>query len=195
MGILKRAGDLVYTLRFLRLLTTPFEETKAFKLGIIDEKGKRNKDVRIDSTEERDAYTPFHRLVFNIKKILEKVPGGGTTIGSYAAALYLIKEKFSINDKQILEGIAALGGDTEVNLAEGRDWFVLEDGRLSPGRYKVRNSKVLNLTCEELVNAKDVVVVGKNAYPIGDILGIDVYEATHFRTGQTVYVTVGELLS
>jgi hypothetical protein len=195
MGILKRAGDLVYTLRFLRLLTTPFEETKAFKLGIIDEKGKRNKDVRVDSTEERDAYTPFHRLVFNIKKVLEKVPGGGTTIGSYAAALYLIKEKFSINDKQILEGIAALGGDTEVKLAEGRDWFVLEDGRLSPGRYKVRNSKVLNLTCEELVNAKDVVVVGKNAYPIGDILGIDIYEATHFRTGQTVYVTVGELLS
>ena len=195
MGILKRAGDLVYTLRFLRLLTTPFEETKAFKLGIIDEKGKRNKDVRIDSTEERDAYTPFHRLVFNIKKVLEKVPGGGTTIGSYAAALYLIKEKFSINDKQILEGIAALGGDTEVNLPEGRDWFVLEDGRLSPGRYKVRNSKVLNLTCEELVNAKDVVVVDKNAYPVGDILGIDVYEATHFRTGQTVYVTVGELLS
>jgi len=102
MGILKRAGDVIYTLRFLRLLTTPFEETKAFKLGLIDEKGKRNKTVRIDSTEERDAYTPFHRLVFNIKRVLEKVPGGGTTLGSYAAALYLIKEKHSITDKQLI---------------------------------------------------------------------------------------------
>jgi len=195
MGILKRAGDVIYTLRFLRLLTTPFEETKAFKLGLIDEKGKRNKTVRIDSTEERDAYTPFHRLVFNIKRVLEKVPGGGTTLGSYAAALYLIKEKYSITDKQLIEGIKALGGKTEASLAEGRDWFVLEDGRLSPGRYKVRDSKLLNLTCEELVQPKDVVIVDETAYPVGNVLGVDVYEAKHFRTGQKVYVTVGELLS
>ena len=46
MSLLTRASDLVYTFRFLRLLTTPFENTTAYKLGIIDEKGKPKKGTR-----------------------------------------------------------------------------------------------------------------------------------------------------
>lgn len=195
MGIVKRAGDLVYTLRFLRLLTTDFVDTKAFKLGIIDQDGKRNRDVNISSQEQRDAYTRFHRLVFNIKKLIEKVPGGKHKIASYAAALYLLKEEFSITEKQILEGIAQLGGDTIVDVKEGRDWFVLEDGRLSPGMYKAKNAKVLNRTFDEMVRPKDYIKIEENAYPIGKIFGIDIYEGIHFPTRQKIYVTVGELLA
>ena len=36
-----RAIDLFVTYRFLKLLTTPFEKTEAYKLGIIDDKGNR----------------------------------------------------------------------------------------------------------------------------------------------------------
>ena len=36
-----RAIDLFVTYRFIKLLVTPFKETDAYKLGIIDEKGKR----------------------------------------------------------------------------------------------------------------------------------------------------------
>ena len=65
--MLKRAGDLVYTFRFLRLLTTSFEDTEAFKLGIIDAKGKRLKSFTLDNMEDRDNYrnyyTPFHKPV------------------------------------------------------------------------------------------------------------------------------------
>ena len=52
MGIFKRAGDLVYTFRFLKLLVTDFKDTEAFKLGLIDDKGKRLQ--RADSSEERN---------------------------------------------------------------------------------------------------------------------------------------------
>ena len=194
MGIIKRAGDLVYTLRFLRLLTMSFEDTKAFKLGIIDASGKRNRNVDINTQEERDAYTPFHRLVWNIKRLIGKVPGGESKIASYAAALYLIKEKFSVTEKQITEGLKELGYTAQVDLAEGTDWFVLEDGRLSPGNYKVKNEKVLNSTCEEIVKAKDWVKVSEQAFPVGKIFGINVYEAVHIKTNQKVYVTVSELL-
>lgn len=194
MGIVKRAGDLVYTLRFLRLLTTPFVETKAFKLGIINQDGKRNKDVNVSSQEQRDAYTSFHRLVFNIKRLLEKVPGGDTKLGSYAAALYLIKEKFSVTEKQIIEGVEKLGVNPQIELAESTDWFVLEDGRLSPGNYKIKNDKVLNTTCEELVKAKDWVKIVDQSYPVGQIFGVNVYEAVHVKTNQKIYVTVSELL-
>ena len=93
MGLLSRAGDLVYTFRFLKLLITPFNKTKAFELGIIDEDGVRQKSVKMDSTEKKSAFTTFHRLVFNIKKIMAKAPGGGSRLASYAAALFLIKEK------------------------------------------------------------------------------------------------------
>lgn len=194
MGIVKRAGDLVYTLRFLRLLTTDFVDTKAFKLGLIDQDGKRNKDVNVSSQEQRDAYTPFHRLVFNIKRIISKVPGVEGKLGSYAAALYLMKEQFSITEKQIKEGITKLGGVVTINLDESRDWFVLEDGRLSPGKYKVANDKVLNSTCEELVKAKDWISISNDCYPVGSIFGFNVYEAVHVKTNQKVYVTVSELL-
>ena len=86
MGIIKRAGDLVYTFRFLKLLTTPFEETEAFKVGIIDKDGNRDKDFKLNTMDNRDKYkeyyTPFHRLVFNVKKIMAKAPGGSTRLAS-----------------------------------------------------------------------------------------------------------------
>ena len=67
MSLASRAGDLYYTFRFVKLLTTPWEETDAVKLGILDSQGKRIKGKKISSSEEKDAYTTFHRLVFNIK--------------------------------------------------------------------------------------------------------------------------------
>lgn len=194
MGIIKRAGDLVYTFRFLRLLTMKFEDTEAFKLGIIDADGKRLKSFTLDRMDDRDNYsnyyTPFHRLVFNIKKLMAKAPGGGSRLASYAAALYLIKEKYNVNvNKAIKEsGIDPLDFMTEQSL-----WFVLEDGRLSPGTYKVTNDKVLNNTLEEMVKTKDTIKVKKDCYPIGQMFGLNVYEATHIKTGQNIYVTVSEL--
>lgn len=193
MGVLKRAGDLVYTFRFLRLLTTAFEDTQAFKLGLIDSEGKRIKSQRIDSADERDAYTPFHRLVFNIKRLIAKAPGGSSKIASYAAALFLLKEKFSIPNKQLKEALEHSGIDILDFLSEGTEWFLLEDKQLSPGVYKLRNNKVLNSTCEDIVNPFDKIRVAEDCYPVGDVFGIDIYEVTHVRTNQPVYVAVGEL--
>ena len=72
MGILTRSADLVYTLRFLRLLTTPWEETGAYKLGIIDEDGKKIK--KPTTSAEKEVYNTFHRLVFSIKRLINKIP-------------------------------------------------------------------------------------------------------------------------
>ena len=69
-----------------------WKDWDAYKLGLIDENGKRNKNVKMDTDEKKSAYTPFIRLAANIKRLVSKVPGGGTGLGSFAAALYLIKE-------------------------------------------------------------------------------------------------------
>ena len=99
MGLLSRAGDLTYTLRFLRLLTTKFEDTTAYKLGLIDEKGKKLRSPK--TNEEKSAYNLFHRLVYNIKKLINKAPGGKSKIVSYAAALLLLKETYNLSDNSL----------------------------------------------------------------------------------------------
>ena len=68
MSLASRAGDLFYTFRFIKLLVTNWTDTDAFKLGIIDENGKRIKTKKVTTPEEKSAYTTFHRLVYNVKK-------------------------------------------------------------------------------------------------------------------------------
>ena len=106
------AIDLFVTYRFLKLLTTPFKKTEAFKLGIIDDKGNRirKKDstqpaVELATSQQKNSYTILHKLVFNIKKLFNKVPGLRTKVGTYAAALFLLKDTFkeSVQDPDMFE--------------------------------------------------------------------------------------------
>lgn len=194
MSLLKRAGDLFYTFRFLKLLVTKFEDTDAFKMGIIDKDGVRNKYVQLDTPEKRDVYTPFHRLVYNIKKLLNKVPGGSTTIGTYAAALYLLKERYGVSEHSIEKGLRQVGLHPTDFLVEQSQWFVLPDGRLSPGSYRLSGDKVLNTTLEDVAKSKDCIYADDQCYPVGTLFGLNIYETTHIKTNQKIYVTTVELL-
>ena len=97
-----RFVDNIIAFRILKLLTTPFEETEAYKLGIIDKKGKELKRMRdLHTDSELQAYTLLHRLVFRLKKIIERVPIDNKKIVSYAAALALIKESLEKNNEPL----------------------------------------------------------------------------------------------
>jgi hypothetical protein len=192
MGILTRAGDLLYTLRFLRLLTTPWEETGAFKAGIIDEDGKKIK--KPSSSADKEVYNTFHRLVFSIKRLVNKIPGGKSKFGSYVAALLLIKEKLELTDKGIERIVEACGLDRLDILAESSQWFILPEGNMSPGIYRMNeDGKMLNSTCEEVCKKGDRVRVENECYPIENICGLDIFEVTHIPTNQKIYITSGEL--
>jgi len=85
--------DLFLVYQFIRRLSTPFVEWDAYDLGIIDENGKQLIKRRDFTTrDQKDAFGIFDIMIMKLKRLLEKVPGGSTRIGSYAAALYLIKE-------------------------------------------------------------------------------------------------------
>ena len=85
--------DSVIAYRILKLLVTPFDKTDAFKLGIIDDKGNELIKMRdLNTVQERDAYTLLHRLVYRLKKIIEKVPIANKQLVSLAAAYSLIRE-------------------------------------------------------------------------------------------------------
>ena len=192
MGLVKRAADLAYTFRFIRMMVMDWKDWDAYKLGIIDENGKRNKNVKMDSDEKRSAYTPFIRLAANIKRLVAKIPGGGSRLGSFASALYLIKEK--VGTKGLEKICKELNVDVLDFLNEKNEWFLLEDKQLSPGVYRVSTAKLINESCDELVWPKDQIRIQNDCYPVGDVFGVDVYEATHVNTNKSVYVTASELI-
>jgi hypothetical protein len=82
------------------MLVTQFEDTPAYKLGIIDKTGKNLKKAStLRTSEEKNAYTYLHRLVFNMKKIINKLPGGESKLKSMIAALFLVKEYYESNNR------------------------------------------------------------------------------------------------
>ena len=192
MGLIKRAADLAYTFRFIRMMAMDWKDWDAYKLGIIDENGKRKRDVKLDNDEKKSAYTPFVRLAANLKRLVAKVPGGGSKLGSFASALFLIKEK--VGEKGIKTICKEMDIDVLDFLNEKNEWFLLDEKQLSPGVYRVRNPKLLNGSCAEMVWPKDQVRVQEECFPIGDVFGVDIYEATHVNTEKQVYITASELI-
>lgn len=193
MGLLKRAADLTYTFRFIRMLVMKWENWDAYKLGIIDETGKRKKEVKLDSDEKKSAYTPFIRLAANVKRLLSNIPGGGSKLGSFAAALYLIKEKCNLTDRNLEKILKECNIESIDFLTEESQWFMLENKQISPGIYRLYNPKILNSSCEELVWSKDQIRIEEDSYPVGDVFGIDIYEAIHLKTNQKIFISSNEI--
>lgn len=188
-ALLKKIEDTINMYRLPELLETNFNDTKAYKLGIIDAKGNRNKLVTITTTEQRNAYTPLHKLVFNIKRLFES----NKSVVNHAAALFILKEKFGLSEKKIERLLREFGLDITDFIIEDCKWFVLPDDRLSPGMYKLTHPKVINKTLDELARPNEFIRVDEKCYPVGTLFGINIYEAVHVRSQQKVYVTVSEL--
>lgn len=103
--------DLYTTYAFIKRLVTPFKQWKAYKLGIIDEKGNQlKKRLDLKTMDEREAFGYTDILALNLKKLLAKVPGGQSTLGTYAAALLLLKEypKVQKEDESLIDDLPRL---------------------------------------------------------------------------------------
>jgi len=96
---MSRIVDNLIAYRILKKLVQNFEDTDAYKLGIIDKTGKNlRKTSSLTTTAERDAYTYLDRLVFNMKKIINKI-GGQNKLKSLVAALWLVKEYYESGNR------------------------------------------------------------------------------------------------
>ena len=189
MSILSRAADLGYAFRFLKLLTTPWNKLKAYELGIVDENGKNLKRAKeLKTKEEKSAYTIFHRLVFNIKRLLGKIPGGKSTLASYAAALYLIKEHTGMSEEKIEEIITkVLDDNLETDLTESQ-WFIKGD-TLNPGIYCLTIDVVSMNTGEAIAKKNSKIRVEEHTEPYSSFLGNNIYKVQHVLTKQELYIS------
>ena len=188
-----RAIDLFVTYRFVKLLTTPFEKTDAYKMGIIDKDGFRTKKVLYKQSEQ-SAYTVLHKLVFNIKRIFAKVPGLRTRLGTYAAALFLLKDTFkehvedpNMFEKGLMEYLKQQGVEFDDTIVEE---VTLDNGKLSKGIY-VLTQDVVTTEAEHEIDALegDEVEVFEDSPPEDTILGVDVFGVVHKKTKQKIYVS------
>lgn len=192
-----RAIDLFVTYRFIKLLTTPFEKTDAFKMGIIDKDGNRlpKKLYKID---ERNAYTVLHKLVFNIKKLFQKVPGLRTKVGTYAAALFLLKDTFKEHvedpkmfEKEFLKYLEENNIELDDTIAEE---VTLDNGKLSKGIYVLTQDVVATEDEEEIDALEGDEVEAFEDTPAADtILGIDVFPVIHIKTKQKIFVSAEDI--
>ena len=203
-----RAIDLFVTYRFIKLLVTPFEKTEAFKLGIIDEKGNRilpppirgvrqTKPEPLRTTEEKNAYTILHKLVFNIKKIFAKVPGLRTKVGTYAAALFLLKDTFkeSVDDpdvfeKEFMKYLKEQGYEIDDSISEE----VIGFGEVLPkGEYILVND-ILSKEEEELTAKKgDKVIAFEDEAPVDTVLGVEIFSVVHEKSKEVIYVSLEDI--
>ena len=199
-----RAIDLFVTYRFLKLLTTPFEKQDAFKLGIIDKDGNRIRKpkstlpaVELTTTELKNSYTILHKLVFNIKKLFAKVPGLRTKVGTYAAALFLLKDTFkeSVDDPDMFEKeFMKYLKENDIELDNEISEEVIGFGEILPkGNYVLVND-ILNKEEEELSAKKgDKVVSFADEPPVDTVLGVDIFPVVHVKTQEKIYVSLEDI--
>lgn len=202
-GSISRLADTAYALRFLRLLTMPWEKTEAFKLGIIDKNGRRTEyrdfsmstvgrmeRTPIDTPKKKAAYTVFHKLVFNLRRILAKIPFGKTVVARYGAALYLIKEHTNMSEKQlrkIMDKVETEFDWDNLQLEEST-WFQSIDGKLNPGSYVLVNDIASPLTGELIAKSNSRIKVEEQLEPCDTFLGSPIYKVKH-QTGQHIFIT------
>ena len=175
-----RVIDALIAYRVLKLLVTPFNRTKAFKLGIIDDKGKvliKSKDLP-NSGPKREAYTLLIRFVFNLKRLLSKVGIRGPLGTSAAAALAFFKEENGSNleiEKTVYKHLVENGFEFDVNENYGEP--------LRPGTYRVKRD-ITDLEGDIVININEEVIFEGNT---DTIMGYDVFKY------RNVYLTTEDL--
>ena len=180
------AADMAYAVRFITLFVTPWEKTSAYKEGLIDKNGKRIKSEKLDTKARKEAYTIFHRLVYNIKRLV-----GNTKFTSFASALYLIKEHSGLTDDTLCE-ILADGVSDELQYEITEAWYDKETG-LDKGRYTLVNSIASPITGEVIAHKNTVVEAATHTPAVGSVKGINLYEVKHINTNQTIIVALGDI--
>ena len=176
---MSRVIDALIAYRLVKLLVTPFNKTDAYKLGIIDEKGKvLIKSKKITNQKQRKAYTLLIRFVFNLKKLLAKVGIRGPIGSAAAAAIAFFKEEYGNNpevERVIYKHLKEQGFEFKLDEEYGE--------LLSEGTYKVKHD-IYNLEGDIVINIDEQI----DFKTVTDtILGYDVFKY------KDVYLTTEDL--
>ena len=125
------------------------------------------------------------------------MPGLRTKLGTYAAALFLLKDTFkeSVDDpdvfeKEFMKYLKEQGYEIDDSISEE----VIGFGEVLPkGEYTLVND-ILSKEEEELsAKAGDKVVTFDDEAPIDTVLGVDIFPVIHVKTQEKIYVSLEDL--
>jgi Fe-S cluster biosynthesis and repair protein YggX len=167
--------DSLIAYKFIKQLSMPWEKWDAYKLGLIDNKGNQLKKAK--SKEERKAFPTWQVLIRNIKKLLDKI-GASSRLGSFAAALWLLKEEMGVEDAKVLEEEFIKWLETQiVVLNEDTSEMV---NILEKGRYIHQETG-------------DVVFLKQDFEAVGLMLNTPIFEIVDFVSGKEYTITSKDL--
>lgn len=135
------ANNLI-ALQLLTMLCTPFSEFPAYKTGVIDDKGNYLVRPEYRTLEQRKSIGYLDRLIINVKKLINKLPGGENKIKNIVAGMFLIREsvgRYRVGDSVLLEE------DKHLLDPFGEDLWTLKDTR---DRYHASREQTLELWSE-----------------------------------------------
>ena len=176
---MSRILDAVIAYRILKLLVTPFNKTQAYKLGIIDDKGKvLIKSKQITTQQQRKAYTLLIRFVFNLKRLLQKVGIRGPLGSATAAAIAFFKEEYPNNlyvEQEVYKYLKEQGFKFDISEDYGEP--------LIEGTYKAKYD-IYNLDGDKIINSDEDIIYTNTTHTI---MGYDVFKY------KDVYLTTEDL--
>ena len=187
---MSRAIDALIAYRLIKLLVTRFSNTQAFKMGIIDDKGKvliKSKDFvtafpnTTERAKARKSYTMLIRFVFNLKRLLGKVGIRGPIGSATAAAIAFFKEEYGNNpevERVIYKHLKEQGFEFNIDEDYGKE--------LPEGTYKVKHD-IYNLEGDIVINIDEQI----DFKTVTDtILGYDVFKYKDvYLTTEDLYVS------
>ena len=156
---MSRIIDNAIAFKVLHMLVTNFTDTEAFKLGIIDHHGNTlRKTSQFTTDAERNAFNYLTRLVFNMKKLINKI-GGENRLKSMAAALWLIRENYQSGSRTVsgLEARFKKLMEIDIHLVEEEilvGKFLKEDGVAGIGGAPANNTSGPVATQEPKIDPK-----------------------------------------
>tara|TARA_Y100000310_G_C20484168_1_gene716106 strand:+ start:250 stop:897 length:648 start_codon:yes stop_codon:yes gene_type:complete len=187
--------------KFIKILVQPFQKTDAYKLGLIDKNGLALKKKSDFTSKEKGAYSNVHELIWKIKKFLNKVPGLKSRLGSFAVALWLLKQKMSPEySKDVAEHVETkmvdfISEETGLDL----DGFIMEslvaDEIPQTGLFKICDEALCELISEETNTVSDGDLFHYDGgKPVGIGIGLDIYEMFHLISGNKYPVVMNSMI-
>ena len=125
------------------------------------------------------------------------MPGLRTKVGTYAAALFLLKDTFKehvedpdIFEKEFMKYLKEEGYELDNSISED----VIGFGEILPKGNYVLVTDILNKEEEELSAKKgDKVVAYDDEAPVDTILGVEIFPVVHVKTQEKIYVSLEDI--
>jgi hypothetical protein len=115
-------SNTIIAYKVIKDISRKWVDFKAYQLGLINELGEKIKSPL--SADEKDAYDSYHKMIFNMKRILQRFVGKNQTV-QQLTTMFLLKEGFESKQIEMVLESLDLPSDTEtINKHHG--WALIE---------------------------------------------------------------------